>query len=97
MKTEHDIRQTLRRWIVNTNGRIAADEFTDQTPILEQRIIKSVHVMELVVLVEQLRGRPIDVERLKPRAFRDLDAIYSTFFADVTHGARADARSPGDS
>ena len=81
MITEAAVRATLREWIVEANGSIAPVVLRDDTPILEERILTSVDVVELIVLIEELSGVPIDVERLDPSAFRDIDSIYGAFFA----------------
>jgi acyl carrier protein len=71
--TDEDLRAALREWIVRTGGRAGA--LRDDTPILEQRILTSLHVLELILFLERLTGRPIEVERLRPGAFRDVDSI----------------------
>lgn len=73
--TDRDVRAALRDWIVRTSGRIGAEALRDDTPILEQRILTSLHVLELILFLERLTGRPIDVQRLRPGAFRDVDSI----------------------
>jgi hypothetical protein len=78
--TEHDTRMRLRTWIASKRG-IAPDQITDTLPILDQRILSSLHVAELLVYIAELRGEPIDVEALRPGVFRDLDSIYRAFFA----------------
>ena len=80
MKTQVEIRETLRDWIVRTSGKVKASDVQDDTPILERRIVKSLDVMDLILFLEELRGRPIDVESLKPGVFRDIDAIWTNFF-----------------
>jgi acyl carrier protein len=80
VKTEPEIRATLRDWVVRTNGKVTAADVADDTPILERRIVKSLDVMDLILFLEELRGRPIDVEALKPGVFRSIDAIWTNFF-----------------
>jgi len=80
MKTQAEIRATLRDWVVRTNGKITAAEVLDDTPILERRIVKSLDIMDLILFLEELSGRPIDVEKLKPGVFRSIDAIWENFF-----------------
>lgn len=75
------LREALREWIVRTSGRIGREALRDDTPILEQRILTSLHVLELVLFLEQVTGRPIDVQRLQPGVFRDVDTICRTFAA----------------
>jgi acyl carrier protein len=80
MKTETEVRRALREWVIRTNGKIAADALTDRTPIIEQRIVTSLQITDLLLFLEELTGRAIDVEKLKPGIFRDIDAIYENFF-----------------
>ena len=80
MRSEEEIRRSLREWIAKTNGKIQPEDLGDQTPIIEQRIISSLQVMDLIFFLEQLSGRMIEVDDLKPGVFRDIDTIYQNFF-----------------
>ncbi|PYR97511.1 MAG: hypothetical protein DMG15_07175 [Acidobacteria bacterium] len=80
MKTESEIRQTLREWIVRTSGKIRAEELDDDTPIIERRIISSLQLTDLILMLERLSDSPIDIEMLKPGVFRDINTIYRNFF-----------------
>jgi acyl carrier protein len=79
MKSEIEIKTALRDWIVR-KGRIQPEELNDQTPFLEQRIISSVQLMELILFMEDLSGNPIDVKALKKGMLRDIDTIFRIFF-----------------
>jgi hypothetical protein len=72
-------REDLRRWIIERSGRVGPDELRDDTPLLARRILTSLHVLDLLLYVERLSGRPVDVERLQPGAFRDIDSICRAF------------------
>ena len=37
--------------------------------------------MELILFLEQLSDRPVEIDRLKPGVFRDINSIYSGFFS----------------
>jgi acyl carrier protein len=80
MKTETEIRQSLREWIVKTSGKIRPEEINDDTPIIERRIISSLQLTDLILMLERLSDNPIDVEMLRPGVFRDINAIYRNFF-----------------
>jgi acyl carrier protein len=82
MKSETEIKTALRDWIVR-KGRIPAEELNDKTPFLEQRIISSVQLMELILFMEDLSGNPIDVKALKKGMLRNIDTIYHNFFTDT--------------
>lgn len=84
MTRETEIRDSLRAWIVKTNGKIQPDQLDDQTPIIEQRIITSLQVMDLILFLEKLSNRSIEVDTLKVGVFRNINAIYDAFFASVT-------------
>jgi hypothetical protein len=79
MKTETEVKRALRDWI-SRKGKIKAEDLSDQTPIVEQRIISSVQLMELILFIEDLSGNSIDVKSLKKGMLRDIDTIYDTFF-----------------
>lgn len=80
MSSVPEQRAAVRRWLA-AHARIK-EPIEDDTPILELRIIDSLKVLELVLLVEELTGRPVAVEQLVPGSFRDVDSICATFFAE---------------
>ena len=88
MKTEPEIRQALREWVLKNSSKIETNELNDNTPLIEQRIIKSVQIMDLILFIEKLRDRSIEVDSLKPGTFRNIDAIYNNFFAGDDNGHR---------
>lgn len=87
MKNETLIRSSLKSWICQSNGKIRPEELTDQTPIIEQRILSSLQVMEFILFVDSLRGAPVDLQRLGPGVLKDIDTIYHTFFEGADHVA----------
>jgi acyl carrier protein len=80
MRTEEEIRQSLRDWIIRTNNKIRPEELTDETPIIERRIISSLQVMDLILFLERLSDKPIEADDLKPGVFQNIDSIYKNFF-----------------
>jgi hypothetical protein len=82
---ELGVRQMLREWIEQHAHRPANGGLRDDTPILEQRIITSLQVMELILLIQKTTARRVDVSQLKPCSFRSIDNIYTTFFAPHDH------------
>jgi hypothetical protein len=82
--SEPEIRAHLARWVAERSRTILAEEISGSTPILERRLITSVQVMDLILEIEHLSGKSIDVSRLKPGVFKDIDTIYRNFFAGQT-------------
>ena len=76
MKTETEFKQCLRAWMAGKNGNIGPNDLTDETPIIEEGIITSLHVMDLILFIEGLTGNVIDVEKLTPGHLRDISSIY---------------------
>jgi hypothetical protein len=70
------MRTELRAWV---RGKARGMEVTDGTPLFEQRILRSVHLPELLLLLERLRGAPIDLERLWPGDFHSIDVMVRRF------------------
>jgi acyl carrier protein len=87
MRTETEIRQALRDWIAKTNGKMQPDQLDDETPIIEQRIISSLQVMDLIFFIEKLSNKSIEVESLKVGVFRNINAIYDSFFGERVSGS----------
>jgi len=71
-------RQRIREWIM-LEGRVASRDLQDDTPLLQDRLITSFQLVELILYLESLRGRPIDEARLVPGCFRDIDTIARNF------------------
>lgn len=81
MSDETRIRAALRRWIAEGNDRASAEELADDTPLFRSGILRSVQVTDLILYIEELTGRTVEVEQIKPGVFRDIDTIYEHFFS----------------
>lgn len=78
---ETDVRQKIRLWVVN-RAKEKPKAFADDTPILESGLLTSLDVVELVLFLEQLRdGEEIPADQLDHTSIRDVNTIYSKFFA----------------
>lgn len=77
---EAEIRKQVRDWIYG-RAKDKPARLEDTTPILEEGILSSLDVVELVLFLENLRGAEVDVDALQPESFRDVDSIWKTFFA----------------
>ena len=82
MSTEDHIRDALKRWIADSSGRTSPEQLEDDTPLFKSGILKSVQVTDLILYIEELAERSVDVEQIKPGVFRDIDTIYRNFFAN---------------
>lgn len=72
-------RQRLRAWILEHGRLPAGAELTDETPLLERRILSSLQLADLLLFLEELRGEPVDLEGLTGASFRDLGAMARAF------------------
>jgi len=77
-----ELKARLRGWVTEQSKRKPVPTIADDTPIIEERIISSLQVMDLILFLEQLRGRSINVEKLTPGVFRDVNTIYANFLAE---------------
>ncbi|UCC14842.1 MAG: hypothetical protein JSW21_02465 [Gammaproteobacteria bacterium] len=64
----------LRDWVREQAGPV-----DDDSPLLESRLINSLQLVELVLLIEELTGRPIRPDQLLPASFRSIRTIYENF------------------
>ena len=74
------VRTSLREW-VSQHGKCPG-EINDDTRLIEQRIISSLQVLDLILFIERLSNRRIEVDELSAGAFASIDTIYTTFFKD---------------
>ncbi|MEE8306437.1 MAG: hypothetical protein V3R81_04180 [Gammaproteobacteria bacterium] len=82
MSTDTETKAKLRNWVQEQTKATPTPTVHDDTPIIEQRIISSLQVMDLILYIEQLRGRSIDVQNLTPGVFRDVNTIFDTFLRE---------------
>ena len=59
------------------------DQIADDTPLLAERVITSFQVLDLIVHLEHLSGRPVVREQLTPGSFRDIATIARVFLLEV--------------
>jgi acyl carrier protein len=74
-----DPKARLRAWIVANGQRISDAELTDDTPLLERRILSSLQLAELLLFLEELRGAPVELDGLTGASFRDLGSMSQAF------------------
>lgn len=74
-------RRTIVDWILRRTAAELPGGLSDDTPLFEHGILSSFDVVELILLIEELRGSPVDVERIEPATFRSVDSICGAFLA----------------
>lgn len=88
MSTTISRKDRLRAWILEHGKRIDASELRDDTPLLERRILTSLQLADLLLFLEELRGAPVDIERLSGASLRDLDSMVKAFLSEeAAHAA----------
>jgi hypothetical protein len=78
MRSETDIREHLRTFAQRHAGEAT---ITDDTPLFTLGILRSIHLLEMIILLERLRGAPIDVEQMRMGDFDSIDIIMARFGA----------------
>lgn len=83
--------EEIRTWVAAKARDLPPGGLTDDLPLLEGRYLTSLHIPELILLLERLRRSPVDVEHLDAGDFRDVATIGARFLgigadpqADVT-------------
>ncbi|MFE4824691.1 hypothetical protein ACFRFU_51855 [Streptomyces sp. NPDC056704] len=71
--------EELRAWVTAKARDLPPSGLTDDLPLLQGRHLTSLHLPELILLLERLRRRPIDVEQLDADDFRDVATIRARF------------------
>ncbi len=81
MKNEAKTRRALRAWLAAKNGRVSASDIGDATGLVSEGILKSVHVMDLILWIEDQLEQQVEVRRIRAGSFASIDAIYRSFFS----------------
>lgn len=79
MLSEQESREALRSWVASKAKPGKAGQIDDATPLFADRHLTSLHVPELLMLIERLRGETVDATTLGPGDFRDIDTIVRRF------------------
>lgn len=85
MKDRAALKAELKAWIAKANGQIKPEDIQDDSALMDDRIITSLQLVELIVFIEELRNQTLDVEDLGPGVFKDLNTILDTFFGPKPH------------
>ncbi|MER6443760.1 acyl carrier protein [Streptomyces venezuelae] len=67
----------VRDWILERNPDVT--DLSPDTDILETRVVTSLQFVELVLFVEDLRGRMLEANDVDLDAFRTLESIERTY------------------
>lgn len=80
MSTANETKEAIRSWVMEKSKSEKCADLNFETPLLENRIISSLQVMDMLLFMEKLSGRKIDVKDLEPGVFKNIDSIYNNFF-----------------
>jgi hypothetical protein len=69
----------LRSWIAGRARNLPPEGLTDDLPLLAGRHLTSLHLPELILLLERLRRKAIDVDGLQAGDFQDIRTIAARF------------------
>lgn len=79
MTEEAKIKEQLKSWILSKNSLLKDEDIDDQTPLMEQKVLNSLQIVELVLYLGKLKGSPVDMSKLQVGSFSSIDKIYDTF------------------
>lgn len=71
--------EKVRSCLVAIKPNVDLDTVSDDTPLLEERVITSFDVMDLLFHLEQASGRRITRTQMIPGSFRDIRTIAQVF------------------
>ena len=74
----------VRACIASVKPGIDLDNVSIDTPLLEDRVINSFDVLELILHLERSSGKKISRRQLVPGSFRDVATIARVFFDEET-------------
>jgi acyl carrier protein len=71
--------KTVRDCLVAIKPQLDLQTLSDTTPLLQERVITSLEVLDLILYLEKASGRPISRKQLVPGSFRDIQTIARVF------------------
>ena len=77
-----DTKSAIKAWMAERNCSIEAADIGDDTRIIEQKVITSMQIMDLILFIESLRGKPVEPAQIKAGSFQSVNAIEEAFFTD---------------
>lgn len=77
-----DALKVVRRCLARVRPDANADDLDARTPLLEERILRSFDIVELLLELETATGRRVSREQLVPGSFRDLATIARVFVSE---------------
>jgi acyl carrier protein len=80
MNYAEQVKAELRAWIQSQCKRVESPLIENDTAILEQGLVSSLQLMDLILFIEEHSGRGVDIDSLKPGAFRNIDTIFARFY-----------------
>ena len=80
MIAESDVRDQLRDWILNRANATGRIDLTDDMPIIDDGLLTSLDVVELILLIEFMRGEEVDIENIEPEYFASINSMCDAFF-----------------
>ena len=83
MRNEQEIKQVLKEWIAKKSKNCDINSITGDTQILDKRIITSVQIMDLILYLENLTNKPVNIDQVQPGVFSSIDSIYTAFFVEA--------------
>jgi len=75
-----EIKQSLRQWLVDKRKIADPSQLADDTALLDSGMLRSIDVADLLIYIEFMRERPIDISDLQPGVFGSINSIAAQFF-----------------
>jgi acyl carrier protein len=71
--------ETVRTCLASIKPELDVTSVSTDTALLEERVITSFDVLDLILHLEQISGKPVDRTQLVPGSFRDMATIAQVF------------------
>ena len=78
---EERAKAELRSWILARAQTESGRELAYDTPVLDEGLLSSLDVVELILFIESLKGGEVDPDSIEPESLTDINTIYAAFLA----------------
>jgi len=78
---EERAKAELRSWILERAETGSGQEFGYDTQVLEEGLLSSLDVVELILFIESIKGGEVDPDAIEPESLTDINTMYAVFLA----------------
>ena len=83
MNAAEEIKSKIRKWLAQFHHESDIESIRDDLALIENKVISSIQIMDLILFIEHLRGTELKAEEIQAKSFHSINSIYEHFFCKM--------------